>query len=215
MEMRTIEMPLTEAIAASKAMLPHLDSIHEVITSAHIVGDTMTTTDRYTAAQAKLSVSIDGGSILLPRAAVKWISKIKPVRLRSWLSHFASGDFFVVIEAPESGVQREEELSESRRREATVTVTVVGPRGLEQQRKFNASFGIFPGVVYDMIRDSEPAEASSVLISPGQLRKFTKRGGEPVEMTFTRPRSDGHPGPVIVKVGNITGLISQNIKEDK
>lgn len=228
MQMRKFRLPLMEAIEACAAVLPHCSKDHAipVITAAHISGDAIRATDRYSVGQFTLSRSLKEGSILLPGAAVAWLARFVVKNLVDYsarspecLNPDNEESYHVVIEAPEPATEpgtKYTDAEAAERKEVLVTVQVVGRRGIEQQRQFRAILGHFPSVGR-LIEQYKPAtDVAPVNLGPDLVEKFTGYAkkwhrGKPLRFTLSQVKSDGKPGPVLISIGRFTGLLQPNL----
>lgn len=214
MNTRKLTLPIFEAIEACAAVLPHVsaDDVTPVITVACITGDTITATDRYTVGQFKLSRSLDEGTILVPLEAVKWIARFVVKHLLGHYYNSALTGYEVTIEAPDPT-----ELKGPKINDHSVTVTVSSERhGVEALRKFRPVVGNFPPVSR-LFEAHKPAEAiPTVALGSMQLEKFTgyaRKYHRDVPLRFTLSDTDNpeKPGPVLIRIGNFTGLLQPNL----
>lgn len=216
MNTRTITLPIFEAIEACAAVLPHIstDDVTPVITVAHITGDEMTATDRFTVGRFKLSQSLDEGAISLPLEAVKWLARFVVKHLLEDAKFLQPGKgYMVTIEAPEAT-----DLKGPKAAEQSVTVSVASEHhGVEALRKFRPVGGNFPPVGR-LLDGHKPAEVvPTVALGSEQLEKFTgyaKKWHRNRPLTFTLGTTDNpsKPGPVLIKIGEqFTGLLQPNL----
>ena len=215
MNTRKLTLPIFEAIEACAAVLPHVatDPVTPVITVAHITGDTITATDRYTVGRFNLSQALDEGSIALPLEAVKWLARFVTKHLLEDVRMVKRDTYTVTIEAPEPT-----ELKGPKAAGQSVTVSVESKNhGVEVLRKFRPVGGNFPPVGR-LLDGHKPAEAApTVALGSEQLEKFTGYAkkwhrGHPLTFTLSATDNPGKPGPVLIKIGEqFTGLLQPNL----
>lgn len=216
MNTRKLTLPIFEAIEACAAVLPHVatDPVTPVITVAHITGDTITATDRYTVGRFKLSQALDEGAISLPLEAVKWLARFVTKHLLEDARNMPPSEgYMVTIEAPEPT-----ELKGPKIAEQSVTVSVESKHhGVEALRKFRPVGGNFPPVGR-LLDGHKPAEVvPTVALGSEQLEKFTGYAkkwhyGRPLTFTLSATDNPGKPGPVLIKIGEqFTGLLQPNL----
>lgn len=212
MTTNTIRLPLFEAMQACAAVLPHTsaDDVTPVITTASIEGDTITATDRYSVGQFKLSRSLDSGSIMLPREAVKWIARFVVKHLLSYVPRTTLTGYEVRIDGPDP-------VKSPRPAIENVLVSVVSEvHGVEASRMFHPVLGNFPPVGR-LLAGHKPAEAiPTVALGPYHVEKFTTYArkwhrDEPLRFTLSESDNPGKPGPVLIELGRFTGMLQPNL----
>lgn len=225
MQLAQVTLPLRELIEASAAVLPHIskDDVMPVLTAALISGSHIIATDRYSVGRFGLSAEVDGGSIMLPGDAARWLAGF-PVKSLLDIDRevLSSHRYWVTVTAPaasqtigmhaEDAVKLREEI-----RRATVTVTVGNEgRPVEQQRMFRPVVGILPPVA-KIIEDFEAAaDAQTVALNPAFIERFTtyarKYKYQHIEVTLSKREGSDKPGVVRFTIGdNFVGLLQPKL----
>lgn len=211
MKTRKLRLPLMHAIEACAAVLPHAstDDVTPVIRAAHISGDRIVATDRYTVGTFRLVKGLaEGASVLLPLEAVKWVAKFVTKHLLA-----NPNEYTLMIEAPEAVLPNMREWSEEdqkaevdARAAATVRISVESKRfGVEALRRFRPQFGHFPRVERIIDGHEEAWSAYEVTLRAVLLERFTdyaRRWGHGNTVFQLGARDDdGKDAPVRITIG--------------
>ena len=227
MKLVRITLPLREAMEACTAIFPHTssDDVTPVITRAHITGNRMLATDRYSVAQFTLSAGTNGGDFLLSRDAVRWLATFPIKSLIDYtLENLEGYSYEVTITAPPSDALASADLTTDKgvaQRTAAlaevVTVSIGNShRKVEQQRAFRPFFGNFPTIDRLIEGFEKSGEVPTVALNPAFIERFTgyakKYHHNPINLTLNKPGGTGKPGPVRIAIGGkFVGLLQPNI----
>ena len=195
--MTTLSLPITEAVRACAAVLPHIstDVMTPVLNAAHVKDEWLTATDRYTVARHVLPAGSADGEMMIPLDAVKWVARFPMKQL------LGMQELYIL------------RVTQDERKEVTAEL-VIGDE-VEQLRRFRGVSGSFP-LVAKLFDAFEPAEeAEPVALSVDSLSKFTAFArtyvpGVPIHF-FPSKREASKPGPMRVKFPDFEALVQPSI----
>lgn len=198
--MSSITLPLTEAIQAFSATLPHSskDDQAQAVTEIQVTSEGeapayLLATDRYSMARYELSEATPE-TFRIPRAATEWISKIAVSALRHGK---------LKLEGYTLRIEHDD---------ADTTATILHEGKAERAQSFDlACTASFPPV-QRLLSDAKLAtDAQPFNLTPQNLEKLTAyaRKFEPGEsVTFEQTSTtSGKPGPISFSIGKLSGLI--------
>lgn len=209
--MHTLTMPLADAILASKALLNHVgnDDITPIITQAAVIEyeeqKYLVATDRYSFGRFMLGDldTFDGEpGVMIPKAALTWVSKIVPKALRR--------NYFPNATPAEGGYALRftwtpvEGSPNSAQFEVEVAIVILGKT--ERTQTFDVYSGNYPPVA-KLWRgaDVEVTPTTSVRLAPMSLSKIAADivlfEGKSSGATLELHAPAGKPGPVQYALG--------------